>query len=396
MIPSGAIDDVVNAFASVPNTLVQNPDGNDGITLHVQMVENLLPYELWNCAPYEASLGANRAKFQPFREMKEVYFGTPAEQSSASLLEAKAQAYHYGIVAGGVMGREVGTESPLLGSGEIAGNDFFLCLGTAQVDYLHNHIDENAWRAFVAGIFMHELGHNLGLRHGGVDSIVNKPNYHSVMNYLWIAPAANKIPYPGLDDYCASWTLDYSRTRFNDLDEENLNEVAGIGGHADHFVPIGPQNLFQIVCEAGSIDWDLDEVITAPNPAAPIDRIVRGQFTDAIFPPGHRLLQGAVDWTRLSYGRTLNWIGDTQIGDAENPNEEITAEILGQMWGISFPACLGDVNETGDVSIEDLSVLLSHFGMTGAILWDGDANEDGTVDTADLAIVLSHFGDACQ
>ena len=30
---------------------------------------------------------------------------------------------------------------------------------------------------------MHELGHNLGLRHGGDDNVHRKPNYLSVMNY---------------------------------------------------------------------------------------------------------------------------------------------------------------------------------------------------------------------
>ena len=43
-----------------------------------------------------------------------------------------------------------------------------------------------------ATIFMHELGHNLGLRHGGTDACVNqKPNYISVMNYSYLL---NGIP----------------------------------------------------------------------------------------------------------------------------------------------------------------------------------------------------------
>lgn len=32
---------------------------------------------------------------------------------------------------------------------------------------------------------MHELGHNLGLRHGGGEDTGDKPNYPSVMNYLY-------------------------------------------------------------------------------------------------------------------------------------------------------------------------------------------------------------------
>ena len=36
-----------------------------------------------------------------------------------------------------------------------------------------------------AGTFVHELGHNLNLRHGGQDNVNRKPNYISVMNYAF-------------------------------------------------------------------------------------------------------------------------------------------------------------------------------------------------------------------
>ena len=35
------------------------------------------------------------------------------------------------------------------------------------------------------GTFLHEIGHNLSLGHGGGDSILWKPNYLSIMNYYW-------------------------------------------------------------------------------------------------------------------------------------------------------------------------------------------------------------------
>jgi len=50
------------------------------------------------------------------------------------------------------------------GDGEMPGNDF--------VEFNHD-----------PGTIMHELGHNIGLSHGGNDSINCKPNYVSVMNY---------------------------------------------------------------------------------------------------------------------------------------------------------------------------------------------------------------------
>jgi len=62
------------------------------------------------------------------------------------------------------------------------------------------------------GAFMHELGHNLGLAHGGWDDDTNqKPNYLSCMNY----------GYQGSDFL-------YSDYQLPDLDENNLSEPDGV------------------------------------------------------------------------------------------------------------------------------------------------------------------------
>ncbi len=50
---------------------------------------------------------------------------------------------------------------------------------------------------------MHELGHTLGLLHGGFDDINCKPNYPSVMNYLY--------QFDKADGGLADRPLDYSR-----------------------------------------------------------------------------------------------------------------------------------------------------------------------------------------
>ena len=48
------------------------------------------------------------------------------------------------------------------------------------------------------GLLMHELGHNLGLRHGGGDDINDKPNYTSVLNYRYTFTG---VPPDGRSDY---------------------------------------------------------------------------------------------------------------------------------------------------------------------------------------------------
>ena len=72
---------------------------------------------------------------------------------------------------------------------------------------------------------MHELGHNLGLRHGGFENRNWKPNYNSVMNY--------NNQFPGIDTDCdgiGNGVLDYSRGLNPDLNENALFEADGICG----------------------------------------------------------------------------------------------------------------------------------------------------------------------
>lgn len=107
---------------------------------------------------------------------------------------------------------------------------------------------------------MHELGHNLGLKHGGNDGKDHKPNYFSVMNYTW------QIPIRGVTD--SSWALVYSVDTLATLNERNLIDAAGIGFPVGHgpkgFIPVGPPVLDSLgwsvnhASPRGKVDWDGD------------------------------------------------------------------------------------------------------------------------------------------
>ena len=80
----------------------------------------------------------------------------------------------------------------------------------------------------VTGTFMHELGHNLGLYHGGFnsdniadDTFLYKPNYLSVMNYLY---QTSGLFSTGTKAY----RFDYSQVSLPDLNENYLLEGNGI------------------------------------------------------------------------------------------------------------------------------------------------------------------------
>ena len=124
----------------------------------------------------------------------------------ANIREAKRQAYRYCIFGDSYGG------SASSGLAELGGNDFMVTLGSVptpprEVGFSRGQTgcstptdDIPGTPDQQAGTFMHELGHTLGLQHGGdqvdlgPDGIPNsgdenvyrynyKPNYHSVMNY---------------------------------------------------------------------------------------------------------------------------------------------------------------------------------------------------------------------
>jgi gametolysin peptidase M11 len=93
------------------------------------------------------------------------------------------------------------------------------------------------WRGddFVVGIFcyynvssavistiVHELGHNLGLLHGGNEECNYKPNYNSVMNYMYNGNGDSNC------DAVGDGVINYSYGQNIDLNEGDLNENLGI------------------------------------------------------------------------------------------------------------------------------------------------------------------------
>ncbi|WP_261404571.1 hypothetical protein [Chenggangzhangella methanolivorans] len=114
-----------------------------------------------------------------------------------------------------------------------------------------------------AGTIMHELGHTLGLRHGGVDHENYKPNHLSVMSYLnqfdWVLKDGGPL-------------LDYDRFSFSDLNEGALNEGAGLdatagdvalSGYGVRWVRSG--FIRQKNNAAGSnVDWNINGSIENP------------------------------------------------------------------------------------------------------------------------------------
>lgn len=139
---------------------------------------------------------------------------------------------------------------------------------------------------------MHEFGHNLGLDHGGFESVNYKPNYFSVMNYAF--------QFPGITKNGVT-TFDYSHNIDTQLNESNgLNEASGVpsapGYNTVHFCPAAggaAAARITVANAAGRIDWNCDG-----NPD--VNFVGADVNNDPGQPPNTlSTLRGYTDWTNL-------------------------------------------------------------------------------------------------
>ena len=272
---------VMNAFKNVPNRYVHNPDSLPGIHLVAEVAEDSLPFYIWQPNPWPE-----------FFLDKEFYFGTNEEWASPNrknILEAKRLVYRY-CVFGHSFNADGSSGLAEYQSG-VGGNDFIVSLGKFTI------VGGNRFQQ--AGTFMHELGHTLGLGHGGVDDIHYKPNYYSVMNYAWQFPKNDGLLYN------LSWKLDYSPATLPTLIEDSLNEAAGMGPLLiDYPSPVlfpysGPVGNVRIgiLYPNAAVDWD-GNGDSSGLASTPVD------INNLRNPPGpspHSTLKGHADWQNLQY-----------------------------------------------------------------------------------------------
>ena len=173
--------------------------------------------------------------------------------------------FHYALFA---VSQNVDGSCGSSGVGELLGNDFLVTLGGCGLS-LSDSDRRNATINFQAATVMHELGHNLGLRHGGDEDTNYKPNYFSIMNYLysltgldpdprtasaferWRREATSDTSSPcnlTASPCGTSFIIDYSSGSSTVLNEQTLNE-------ADH--------MGRGTTGGAYADWDLNGSLTS-------------------------------------------------------------------------------------------------------------------------------------
>jgi len=240
----GTFDLARSMFANAP---ILNPFGPSGINLFVD-ASGRVP---------EAELVAFIADDDPIRQiksfdrLKEVHFTRP-----------RRGLFHYAIWARAHPDGWSG-QSNVDFDGTKVGNSFFVSFDEFPVSYQTLKSQ--------AATFTHELGHNLGQRHGGSSHSRYKPNYWSVMSYAWQLrtggpdsvrlqrPTCTQIFYAvagavetnGAMPATVGTAIDYSEGMGPTLKNSSLSEQRGVCGQP--------------------IDWNRDGAISNGTVSAIVD-----------------------------------------------------------------------------------------------------------------------------
>ena len=219
----------------------------------------------------------------------------------------------------------------------IPGQIFLVTLGGAWAKYRNDTV--------VGGTFMHELGHTLGLCHGGQDHINDKPNYLSVMNYLF-----------QVDGLVGTGDLDYSRYVLPTINENNISESNGF----DPLSLTAGTGLGTKLYKQTGIDifgwriisWLVGDKEEYSIAGKAIDFNLNGKTTDT----GLRIdlnndgvyeeLKSYNDWENITFhGGTIGMKGATLPQFEVNPPEEISQELtydeavsVGYLTPIALPS----------------------------------------------------------
>lgn len=199
---------IENVFNTAP---VLNPDGSQGVSIHIDRGQGgaftqggtvLADHQLIDFGP---NVTPGYVDFFTYKG------------NAANFNPARLEIFHYCIFGrirpGGSSGR-----------GEIWGNDFMVTF----VPFWN-------WPLDIAqvGTFIHELGHNIGLRHGGIDNgavdanLTFKPNQESTMNY--------RYQLGGVSTDCNFTTENvhsFSMGMYNTINEASVLERNGICNNA--------------------------------------------------------------------------------------------------------------------------------------------------------------------
>lgn len=190
---------ITNTFANAP---VTNPDGSTGIDVFIDAGQG------------GVFTGGNKITGRTNGIINGDVFSSDFLGIKASNFNSNREGvFHYCVSAHSF--NSAGNS----GVAELPGNDLIISL---QLYGTENAANQN----IIANTFVHELGHNFGLRHGGSGHTPTyKPNFNSVMNY--------RYQFSGVDtngDAVGDNVCNYSHGQYISINENSVYENMGVNG----------------------------------------------------------------------------------------------------------------------------------------------------------------------
>ena len=269
--------DAEELFGQAP---ILNPDGSQGISLHIdygqEQFEQSGRGQGGTEIPWKRYIGLLPVEDRNEEKLKAGKDLIPVDQyvnavdlrnDSRYFDQRRRKVFRYCVFA------DQQWRSRSTGGGN-ANTTFFLSLGVCRL----NAVDHN----YQLAIFIHEFGHTLGLSHAGDPNDFNyKPNFNSLMNYSFTTSGQDIDGKLG--DVFGGLTGDqvfvYSEGMRADLNEAELIETLGVANHFPH-------------------DWNGNGKIDREPIRAKV-RTSKGHSTNQSFNP--KVVRDSADWTHLKF-----------------------------------------------------------------------------------------------
>ncbi len=245
--------------------------------------------------------------------------------------------------------------APAPDNNSLPGNDFIVSTGAMGV--LQGVPPNQCMEAETAS---HELGHTLGLRHGGNDQNAFKsgPIYQSVMSYTW---QLDCTPVPQLPNYSSAGDKtfdDFANLQFNFSDVQfhvstSLGLGRGEGYPSDLQLQTPEQTLLDAIAKNGPLDT-VPPVVAIASPAASANVAIGSNLVVTVTASDNGLV------ARVSIAFDANGNGVSDVGEAVN-----ATKIGANTYQATFS------NVSGSAVSRSVS----------AIAWDGWSNSTRTAIT---------------